>query len=179
MKQTTFLFIIFLFIGCSVSKEIHNEISVFQLKRIKLKDIEKIETENNGIQDYENPPTSQGYFSDLNEKYKFSQPKFYNRKQGSLKTEVTYYNSEKDSVVRLISYAWDGLKNSDSIRSIYNQNEKIFTEYFKKNGTVKNINEKTYWEDEITWENKKITVFQFILGDKKGAYRTRTIIRWK
>lgn len=176
-RNITYLFLLLL-IACSTTKQINNDISTFQLKQIIVKDISKIEKLNKGAERFSDVPTSQGYFPDLNN-YKFSQPKFYNRKKGNLLTEVSYYYSEKDSVVRLISYAWDELNSSDSIRNIYNENEKIFTEFFKKKGNEKKIRETSFWEDELRWENKDIHVFQFILGNKKGAQRTRTIICWK
>lgn len=178
MKHILYILIIIFFLGCTTTKEINNVVSSFQLRKIKVNDIEKIENRNNGIQELNNGQTSQGYFPELN-KFKFSQPKFYNRKKGSLLTEVSYYYTEKDSIVRVISYAWDELQDKDSIHTIYNQNQKLFTEYFQKKGAEKNVREARYWEDELVWENKNIYIFQFILGDKKGAYRTRTIIKWK
>lgn len=178
MKPIIYVFILVFFLGCATHKEINSDISNFQLRKIEVNDIEKIENRNYGIQELSNVPTSQGYFPELNI-LKFSQPKFYNRKKGSLLTEVSYYYTEEDSVVRVISYAWDELRDSDSIHKIYNQNQKLFNQYFQKKGVEKNVHEATYWEDEIVWEDNHIFVFQFILGNKKGAYRTRTIIRWK
>ena len=179
MKQISLFLTIFILFGISIQKEISNEIATYQLEKVKVKNIKKIELKNNGIEEHDNPPTSQGYFPELNKKYNFSQPIFYTRRNGFLETEVSYYYSKKDNVVRLISYSWDKIKSSDSVHNVYNQNAKLFSKYFQNKGVIKNIKESTYWEDEIRWENDRIYVFQFILGNKKGAYRTRTIIQLK
>lgn len=166
-------------IGCATTNEIRNDISTFQLKKITVNDIKKIESSNNGIQRLSDVPTSQGYFPELNI-YKFSQPKFYNRKNKSLLTAISYFYTEKDSVVRVISYAWNEQGDNDSIRAIFDKNKKLFSSFFRNNGDAKRVEEPTYWQDELRWENKNISVFQFILGnEKKGAYRTRTIIKFK
>jgi hypothetical protein len=168
----------FLAIGCSTTKEISNDISTFQLKKININKVEKIETENNGVEKLSNVPTSQGYFPELNI-YKFSQPKFYNRKNDSLTTAVSYFYTEKNNVVRVISYAWNEQDGNESPQAVFDKNKKLFTSFFKNNGEAKRVEKPTYWQDELRWENKKVLVFQFILGNQKGAYRTRTIIKYK
>lgn len=179
MKQF-FLYITFCFlaIGCSTTNEINNDVARFQLKKIKIDKVEKIEAKNNGVEKLSNVKTSQGYFPELNI-YKFSQPKFYNRKNDSLTTAVSYFYTEKDNVVRVISYAWNEQDDNESIQEIFDKNKRLFTSFFKNNGEAKRTEKPTYWQDELRWENKKVLVFQFILGNEKGPYRTRTIIKYK
>jgi len=179
MKQSIIFFITCLFvIGCASTNKIYNDITTFQLKKISAKEIHKIENNQNGIEKVSNVTIRQGYFPEL-DIYEFSQPKIYNRKIGNINTAVSYYFTEKDSVVRVISYAWNEQDDNYSIQGIFDTNKKLFTDFFKNNGDVKRTDEPTYWQDAITWENKKILVFQFILGNDKGAYRTRTIIKYK
>ena len=155
-----------------------NEINTFQLHKIKFENIEEIENRHKGVERISNVQTSQGYFPELNI-YKFAQPIFYNRKKDSLLTEISYYYTEKDSVVRVISYEWDHVKNNDSLYAIFDKNKELFSKFFGNYGSATRRDEPTYWQNELRWENEKLCVFQFILGDKKGAYRTRTILKWK
>lgn len=131
-----------------------------------------------GVGRLSNPPTSQGYFPELNI-YEFNQPKFYDRRDRSRLTAVSYFYTEKDSIVRVISYAWNEQDDNDSIQEIFDKNKKLFVDFFKNNGNAKRTDKPTYWQDELRWENKNILVFQFILGNEKGPYRTRTIIKYK
>lgn len=179
MKKGIMFFIICLFvIGCASTNKINNDITTFQLKKITTKKIYQIENNQNGVEKLSNVKTSQGYFPEL-DVYEFSQPKFYNRKIGNIKTAVSYFFTEKDSVVQVISYAWNEQTDNHSVQRIFDTNKKLFTKFFDNIGDVKRTDEPTYWQDEIKWENKKILVFQFILGNDKGAYRTRTIIKYK
>ncbi len=179
MKKIILYFIICLFaIGCASTNKIYNDITTFQLKKITSKEIPQIEENQNGIEKITNVNISQGYFPELNV-YEFSQPKIYNRKIGNINTAVSYYFTAKDSVVRVISYAWNEQDDNDSVQEIFDTNKNLFNEFFKNNGDMKRTDEPTYWQDAITWENKKVLVFQFILGNDKGAYRTRTIIKYK
>jgi len=179
MRKSIIYFIICLFaIGCASTNKIYNDITTFQLKKITENEIQKIEEKQNGVEKISNVTISQGYFPELNI-YKFSQPKIYNRKIGSTNTAVSYYFTEKDSIVRVISYAWNEQDDNQSVQEIFDANKKLFTNFFENNGDIKRTDEPTYWQDAIRWENKKIVVFQFILGNNKGAYRTRTIIKYK
>jgi hypothetical protein len=179
MKKIILYFIICLFaIGCASTNKIYNDITTFQLKKISSKEIPQIEKNQNGVEKISNVTISQGYFPELNV-YEFSQPEIYNRKVRDINTAVSYYYTKQDSVVRVISYAWNEQDDNQSIEKIFNTNEKLFTKYFNSNGDVKRTDEPTYWQNKITWENKKIVVLQFILGNDNGAYRTRTIIKYK
>ena len=179
MKKIILYFIICIFaIGCASTNKIYNDITTFQLKKITSKEISQIEKNQNGVEKMTNVTISQGYFPELNV-YEFSQPEIYNRKVGNINTAVSYYYTKQDSVVRVISYAWNEQDDNQSIQNIFDTNKKLFTKYFDDIGVVKRTDEPTYWQDKITWENKKISVLQFILGNDKGAYRTRTIIKYK
>ena len=179
MKKIILYFIFCIFIlGCASTNKIYNDITTFQLKKISSNDIPQMEIKQNGVEKISNVTISQGYFPELNI-YEFSQPKIYNRKVGDVNTAVSYYYTKKDSVVRVISYAWNEQDDNQSIQKIFDANKKLFTKFFDDNGDVTRTDEPTYWQDKITWENNKILVLQFILGNNKGAYRTRTIIKYK
>ena len=177
-QQFIYLIVCLIITSCISTKEVSNDISTFQLKKITVNEIQSIESVNNGREKFTDVTIQQGYFPELNV-YEFSQPKLYRRIKDETITEISYYYTTMDSIVRVISYAWNEQDDFESVQNIFDSNKKLFSNYFKNNGKLERKDEPTYWQDAITWENKKILVFQFILGNQKGAYRTRTIIKYK
>lgn len=126
MKKIILYFIICLFtIGCASTNKIYNDITTFQLKKITSKEIPQIEENQNGIEKITKVNISQGYFPELNV-YEFSQPKIYNRKIGNVNTAVSYFFTAKDSVVRVISYAWNEQDDNNFVQEIFDTNKKLF-----------------------------------------------------
>lgn len=181
MKRLSYLLLLLFLFGCSTSREIRNSITTFQIEFPDHESIDKTEkrfSSSEVIHTY-GIGLSNEYFPGV-KNFDFAQPKIYTRKNEDIKTVVSYFYTEKDKTVRLIEYSWDGLKNSDSIKEIYNKNELTMNAYFNKKGNLTTADVANYWQEELSWENEKIFVFQFILGDKsKNAYRTRLIIRRK
>lgn len=175
------LLILITLYSCSNSKAIHSDNSVFQVKRPSLQEVNKIENKINSKEIFKSYSISLSdqYFPGI-KNFDFAQPKLFERKKFSPNPVVSYFYTKNDSIVRLIEYSWDNLKNDELIKSVYKKNTTLFNDFFKKEGKLITENEPTYWQKQLAWENDEIYVFQFILGNNKiGAYRTRLIIRWK
>lgn len=179
-KHIVNLLIIIILSGCSSSKVIQNDSSVFQIERPKLQEIDQIEHRIHSKEVFKTYTItlSDQYFPGV-KNFDFAQPKIFVRKKYSPNPIVSYFYTEKDSIVRLIEYSWDNLKDDNSVKVVFKENTKFFDDYFKKEGKLTVKDEPTYWQEELVWENDEVYVFQFILGNNRGAYRTRSIIRWK
>lgn len=152
----------------------------FNFQKIIAKDINEIENENAGIQ-MRKPfkvTLSESYFPEI-EKYEFEQPIIYWRDSSNIKNTVSYFFTKKDSLVRVIEYAWSKPKDNDSIiLKIYEENLKIISKKLNQKGKVKNEHNNNWKQQIISWENDSIYVWSFIFSNKLPR-RTRVIIRQK
>ena len=173
--------LILIITSCTSKKINHEKLNLtYQLIRPKLKssisDENKVNSAKKSVE--YTISLSKEYFPEV-DKYNFAQPIIYKRKNQSLNTEVSYFFTESDSIVRLIEYSWDRKRNSDSISDLFKYNNKILNKFFRKKGTE---NYQTYdwgWQKITSWENDSVYVYQFIFGKEKTAKRTRVIVRFK
>ena len=184
-RKLSIIFLVTLIIvGCSkkkvISKFYFAPNTVFEFQKINTKNIKNIEILNNGIEMRKPYKVTLGesYFPEI-EKYKFHQPIVYFRDTSNITTIISYFFTEKDSLVRLIEYSWSKPQDNDSIISeIYTNNNKIIEAKFKIKSEVINESE-DYWKQQTKiWENDSIYVKSFIFSSKTPD-RTRVIIRQK
>ena len=183
MKNKVFLLLILILISCKVKPKLDNvniNKTKFELNKIKISDIEKIEIENKGIEIFKsyNISLSKEYFPEI-ENYKFDQPKIYVRDTLNMETTVSYFFTKKDSVVRLIEYSWNqNRKKKLFIDNLYKFNKINISKKIHQNGNEISQKIDGYWQKEIKWDNDSIHIFSFIFGIEKGQ-RTRVIVRYK
>ena len=144
----------------------------------------KIEKKNSGIK-YTKPINnylSKDYFPDL-DKYDFAQPIIYQRDTLNLNTEISYYFTKNDSIVRLIEYSWNTnweIKNQKPfIADLYSLNNSFIAKKMKLNSKEEFQKFDNGWRKGKNWENQKINIYSFVLGSDNEGYRTRVIVRQK
>ncbi|OYU78860.1 MAG: hypothetical protein CFE23_16635 [Flavobacterium sp. BFFFF1] len=151
----------------------------YTLIRPNIRTIDSLELQQSGIRIYKpfDINLSDSYFPN-SKKYKFAQPLLYLRKNENMNTVVSYFFTEKDSIVRLVEYAWNTMKDGDSISELYKYNEEYFNQYFKNQAKHKSEVHPGWKQKMTTWENDSINIFHFILSHDEPE-RTRVIIRFK
>lgn len=156
----------------------------FITAKIKTSEIPKIEKKSNGIKYLKpiNNYLSKDYFPDL-DKYDFAQPIIYQRDTLNLNTEISYYFTKNDSIVRLIEYSWNTnwkIKNQKPfIDDLYSLNNSAIEKKMKQNNKEEFQKFDNGWRKSKNWENQKINIYSFILGSENEGYRTRVIVRQK
>ena len=163
-----------------------NDVKIYEtnitLKKIKVSDIEKIEKKNSGIK-YTKPINnylSEDYFPDL-DKYEFAQPIIYQRDTLNLNTEISYYFTKNDSIVRLIEYSWNtnGKNQKPFIDDLYSLNNSFITNTMKYNSKEEHHNFDYDWRKSKNWETTNTNIYSFVLGLNNEGYTTRVIVRQK
>ena len=178
------IFTLFFFLSCKKSEKIQREYSIkntnFNFQKKSAKEIGTIEDLNKGIQKRKPYKVTLGesYFPDI-KKNEFEQPLIFWRDTANLKNTISYFFTKKDSVVRVIEYAWSKPKDNDSIISkIYKNNIKLISKKLNQKGKIINESKDSWKQQIISWENDSIYVWSFIFIDKLPQ-RTRVIIRQK
>ncbi|WP_449398689.1 hypothetical protein [Chryseobacterium wanjuense] len=142
----------------------------FIYNKINLSDIQHIEEKNKGIQ-YTKPykiGLSKDYLPDI-VNYEFAQPIIYRRDTTNLDTQVSYFFTKKDSILRLIEYSWSqDDKHQLFIDKLYNFNKKSICKTFGE-GDEKYQKIDYWWQKIIRWDNDSIHVYSFIFGTDQGA----------
>ncbi|NML70399.1 hypothetical protein HHL23_11375 [Chryseobacterium sp. RP-3-3] len=133
-----FFVLLAILISCKNKNNLENvkiKNTAIEFEQIKFSDIKKIEKTNNGIQ-YTKPfniGLSKEYFPDLDQ-YEFDQPLIFRRDTANLDTEVSYFFTKNDSIVRLIEYSW----NQDETKTPFI--DKLYK--FNKNNISKKLSKK-------------------------------------
>jgi len=183
MKIYIQLFTLFLILNCK-QKDNLEDVKIISTELIfnqpKFSDIQKIENKNNGIE-YKKPYNivlSKEYFPEI-DKYEFAQPKIYRRDTTNLKTQISYFYTKKDSIVRLIEYSWSrNKKQKPFINELYEFNKSRISQSLSLYGNEKYEQVDDWWQKIVRWDNDSIHIYSFIFGTKE-AQRTRIIIKFK
>jgi hypothetical protein len=111
--------------------------------------------------------------------FKLANPLVYERRSGGGRTEVSYFYSEPDKKVRLIEYSYDRFAgDSTSLKQLFADNDRVFTDWFKKPGHLTTELHDNWWQQLQVWENDTVYLKQFIvIGD--ATYRVRVLVSWK
>lgn len=183
MKLIFQIFILLSVVGCKPKKSLE-KVSIrnteIELNQVKYSDIKKIESENNGIE-YKKPfkiSLSKEYFPEI-DKYEFAQPRIFRRDTANLDTQISYFFTKNDSIVRLIEYSWNqGEKKIPFIAELYNFNKNKISEFLSQEGNEKSEKIDYWWQKIVRWDNDSTHVYSFIFGIEEGQ-RTRIIVRFK
>ncbi|WP_131474356.1 hypothetical protein [Epilithonimonas lactis] len=173
MKQILVIFIILNSFACKQMNKVPNRINSIDVKiyetnfmtnKIKTSEIPKIEKKNSGVK-YTKPINnylSKDYFPDI-DKYDFAQPIIYQRDTLNLNTEISYYFTKKDSIVRLIEYSWNTnweIKNQKPfINDLYSLNNSFIAKKMKQNSKEEFQKFNNGWRKSKNWENQKINIY--------------------
>lgn len=110
--------------------------------------------------------------------FKLAQPILSTRQTRPLRTQVNYYYSLPDSVVRLVEFTWDTpAETKDKLNTVYTANCNHFNELMGVKPKISEEEKDDTWQETIIWENKTTWVKQFIL--RGPANRVRVMIAWK
>ncbi len=174
-------------LGCNPKKNPKKNLEKISIKsteiefnQINFSDIHKIESRNNGIE-YKKPvkiSLSKDYFPEI-DKYEFSQPRIFRRDTANLDTQVSYFFTKNDSIVRLIEYSWDqDAKKKLYIDDLYKLNKEDLTKKLSLKGSEKSSKIDYWWQKIVRWDTDSTHVYSFIFGIEEGQ-RTRIIVRFK
>jgi hypothetical protein len=152
----------------------------FLLQRPVVKSVDSIEQANKG-EKFEASfkiSVAADYFPNA-DKFNLDNPLIFFRKSGSFTTEMNYYYSVPDSIIRLVSYSWDGnQKSSGELKTLYESNANYFSKYFGKAGVGKDETHSDWSQKSLTWQNDIVYVYQFLVSSR-GTNRVRVLISWK
>ncbi|KAA2220692.1 hypothetical protein [Chryseobacterium sediminis] len=183
MKVFLQIFIILLLFNCRQKvtlKDIRLQSTVIEYKQPKISDIQSIEKINGGIKYYNNVDIrlSKEYFPEI-EKYEFEQPIIYHRDTANLDTQISYFFTKNDSIIRLIEYSWDqDQKKELFIDKLYRLNKSNIAKELKMDGSEKTEQVDYWWQKIIRWDNNNLHIYSFVFGIDEGQ-RTRVIVRFK
>lgn len=178
-----FFILLFFFFSCKQKVSLENvqiQSTVFEYKQPNISDIQYIEKIHGGIKYIGNIniELSNSYFPEI-EKYEFAQPIIYHRDTANLDTQISYFFTKKDSIVRLIEYSWNqDKKKKPFIDNLYKLNKKNISDELKMKGLEKNEKVDYWWQKIIRWDNTSMHIYSFIFGMEEGE-RTRVIVRFK
>jgi hypothetical protein len=151
MKIYIQFFALLLILNCKPKDDLENIKIVstdFTYKQPKFSDIQEIERKNKGIE-YSKPfkiSLSKEYFPEI-DKYEFAQPKIYHRDTTNLDTEISYFYTKKDSIVRLIEYSWNRNKTQEPfIDNLYEFNQKRISKRLSQKGIEKSEKIDYWWQ---------------------------------
>ncbi len=178
MKTTYFIVVISIFTSCTISNERELKVNIIY-KRPTFKKIDSIEMSNNGVRVYVPYKISvaKDYFPNA-DKFTLGTPLLFVRDTSSLRTAVTYFFSEPDSVIRLVEYAWNrGKRDENEIRRLFDFNDSAISKRLKTNG-LETLNKQDTWS-QLTkvWKSDSIYIKQFMLIEGKPS-RTRVLVSW-
>lgn len=179
MRTLFYILILLLVLGCKTSKEIATTTD-FCLQRPGIHEIDSIEKRSHGVRLYPSYKitVSQDYFPN-SEKFNLGQPFVYTRDYSTVKSQVTYYFSIPDSIVRLVEYNWNAAGNGhNTISQLFSTNKLLLSKYFKNEGAGSERIEEAWSRKDIVWENDSTFVKQFMLIQGQPT-RTRVLISWK
>lgn len=152
----------------------------YQISRPSLQDIPGLEKKMRGKKiDYNfNITVSKNYFPGAGN-LRLANPMVYQRPSNSGKTEVSYFYSQNDKVVRLIEYSFDKTAaDSSLLKQFFTANDSYFSGLFDRPAISFDEVHDTWWQKIQTWETNLAFVKQFIvIGD--GTYRVRVLVSWK
>ncbi|HLO38908.1 MAG TPA: hypothetical protein VK173_10465 [Lacibacter sp.] len=152
----------------------------FSLSRPIVTQIDSIEKENGGklFKTSIQFGVSKNYFPNA-DKYDLENPFIYFRNEQPFNLEMSYYYSLPDSIVRLLSYSWDGnTATSQKLSELFDENTKILSALFGSAGNEKKEQHESWGQRSIIWENKTVYVNQFqVYGQTTN--RVRVLISWK
>ncbi|BAP30915.1 uncharacterized protein CHSO_1878 [Chryseobacterium sp. StRB126] len=183
MKIVLQIFILLSFFNCKQKVSLENvqiQSTVFEYKQPNISDIQYIEKTHGGIKYIGNINIglSEEYFPEI-DKYEFAQPIIYHRDTANLDTEISYFFTKNDSIIRLIEYSWDQDKKKELfIDSLYQLNKKNISEELAMKGLEKSKTVDYWWQKIIRWDNASMHIYSFIFGMEEGQ-RTRVIVRFK
>lgn len=183
MKIYIQLFVLLFVLNCKPKDKLE-DVKIISTELIfnqpKFSDIQKIENKNSGIE-YTKPiniSLSEDYFPEI-ENYEFAQPKIFRRDTTNLDTEISYFFTKKDSIVRLIEYSWNqDEKKKSFIDNLYEFNKKRISKKLAQDGIEKSEKVDYWWQKIVRWDNDSTHIYSFIFGVDEGQ-RTRIIVRFK
>jgi hypothetical protein len=152
----------------------------YQLQRPVLQDIPAIEKKLRGQKkDYRFTITvSKTYFPGA-AAYTLANPLVYHRPGSNGISEVSYFYSVPDKVVRLIEYSYDkSAADSALLKQFFAANDAYFTNWFKAPGSLSSEVHDNWWQQQQVWENDALHVKQFIVIGA-DTYRVRVLVSWK
>lgn len=110
--------------------------------------------------------------------FKLAQPILSTRQTRPLRTQVNYYYSLPDSVVRLVEFTWNTpVENKEQLNTVYTANCNHFNELMGVKPKISEEDKADAWQETIIWENKTTWVKQYI--QKGPINRVRVMIAWK
>jgi len=152
----------------------------FSLTRPAINEIVSIEKSNGGklFETSIHFSVSKDYFPNA-DKFQLGNPFIYFREGRLFNLELNYYYSLPDSIIRLVSYSWNGSKEtSDELTNIFNENAKIFSALFGLAGLENNEKHDGWDGRNIIWENDTVYVKQFQVISQ-STNRVRVLLSWK
>ncbi|MFZ1799165.1 MAG: hypothetical protein WAU24_04820 [Chitinophagaceae bacterium] len=175
MKKILTICIFTISIGSAFSQHVD-----FTLNRPKIFSIDSIEKSKKGelFETSISITVSKDYFPNA-DKFNLANPLIYFRNGEIFNLETNYYYSLPDSIIRLVSYSWDGSpKMVNYLNTLFESNSNIFTQYFGLKGEEKNEHHDTWDLKSLTWQNDSVYVNQFFVTSQ-STNRVRVLISWK
>jgi hypothetical protein len=171
-----------LFVLCVVfnAATASGQFSAFQLEKPAFKTIPAIEKKMQGRKfEYNFAITVAKNYFPGSAIYKLANPLVYYRPDGNYRSEVSYFYSVPDNIVRLVEYSFDmNATDTTLLKQRFEANDSAFSAYFKKEAAVTHEFHPTWWQQMAIWENEDIHIKQFmVIGE--NTYRLRVLVSWK
>jgi hypothetical protein len=178
MKILQFILLLVILTSCKTS--VQRPLNVrLGFRRPALDEIDSIENSNRGVKIYKpyKISVSKDYFPGA-DKFLLGTPVLFVRDTSTLRTAVTYFFSEPDSIIRLVEYSWNSTgRNKNEIEKLFELNDSTVSRQLMKCGR-RLIDKKDTWS-QVTkiWDTDSVYVKQFMLiqGDPN---RTRVLVSW-
>ena len=133
----------------------------FSFTRPQLSEIAFVEQQSSGTRIYKSFKigVAKDYFPDA-DKFRLGQPLLYLRDTATVGTQITYFFSEPDSLVRLVEYSWDASRGKQNvIEPLYELNKKSITKVLKQHGNETIETHGTWSQKTTVWENDTVHMF--------------------
>jgi len=179
MKALQSLLLLLIFIA-SCKTNVQKPLRVnLDFHRPALNSIDSIENANNGIRIYKpyKISVSKDYFPNA-DKFNLGIPLIFLRDTSTLRTAVTYFFSEPDSLIRLVEYSWNSTGRSENeVERLFRHNDSTITSQLNKSGIQTIDNQDTWSQVTKIWNNDSIYVEQFMVIQGTPG-RTRVLVSW-
>lgn len=111
-------------------------------------------------------------------KFAFGKALLFVRDTSTLRTGVTYFFSEPDSIIRLVEYSWNsGRRDKNEIQRLFDFNDSAISKQLSNKG-IKTLNKQDTWS-QVTkiWTTDAVYIKQFMLIEGDPS-RTRVLVSW-
>ncbi len=178
MKTTHIIAFLAILTSCKTSVQRPIKVNIIFTRPIFEK-IDSIESANNGVRIYApyKISVSKDYFPNA-DKFALGTPLLFVRDTSTLRTAVTYFFSEPDSIIRLVEYSWNrGKRDKNEIERLFDFNDSAISKQLSNRG-IKTLNKQDTWS-QVTkiWNTDSVYIMQFMLIEGDPS-RTRVLVSW-